>query len=162
MIFKLFFVMNPTQIFINLDKFNNYVIHSGITFKNTDTKIRYDFRAFNTNNSYITNADIRTNVYYMFPDLFIESSNNKNNKLNNINYINSIYNKIYNKISFYSKEIFWGESNFSIEELIEIEKNINKNYLLGVNDCRHYVNELCKIALNKEIPIWNLNSLIDH
>ena len=147
----LLFVINPTKIYLNLDKFNNFIIHSGITFKNNERKIRYDFRAFNKNNTYITNEYTRQNINSMFPDLF-----NTKSIHNNIN-----YNYLYNKVKYKSKEIYWGLSNFSIEELIEIENNLDKNYLLGINDCRHYVNELCKIALNKEIPIWNLNSLIN-
>jgi len=31
---------------------------------------------------------------------------------------------------------------------------------LGIYDCRHYTNELCKLTVNKEIPIWNLKSLL--
>ena len=145
------FVINPTKIYLNLDKFNNFIIHSGITFENNERKIRYDFRAFNKNNTYITNKYTRQNVNSMFPDLF-----NTKSIHNNIN-----YNYLYNKVKYESTIIYWGLSNFSIEELIEIENNLDKNYLLGINDCRHYVNELCKIALNKEIPIWNLNSLIN-
>lgn len=147
----LLFVINPTKIYLNLDKFNNFIIHSGITFENNERKIRYDFRAFNKNNTYITNKYTRQNINYMFPDLF-----NTKSIHNNIN-----YNYLYNKVKYESTIIYWGLSNFSIEELIEIENNLDKNYLLGINDCRHYVNELCKIALNKEIPIWNLNSLIN-
>ena len=147
----LLFVINPTKIYLNLDKFNNFIIHSGITFENNERKIRYDFRAFNKNNTYITNKYTRQNVNSMFPNLFNTKSIH--------NYIN--YNYLYNKVKYESTIIYWGLSNFSIEELIEIENNLDKNYLLGINDCRHYVNELCKIALNKEIPIWNLNSLIN-
>tara|TARA_B100002052_G_scaffold273264_1_gene275559 strand:- start:401 stop:874 length:474 start_codon:yes stop_codon:yes gene_type:complete len=153
LLFKLFlFVINPTKIFLNLDKFNNFIIHSGITLKNSERKIRYDFRAFNKNNTYITNKYTRQNVNHMFPDLFDTKSKHA---------ISIDYNYIYNKITYTSKEIYWGTSNFSIEELIKIENNLDKNYLLGIYDCRHYVNEFCKIALDKEIPIWNLNSLID-
>lgn len=151
--FKLvLFVINPTKILLNLDKFNNCVIHSGITLKNSERQIRYDFRAFNKNNTYITNKYTRQNVNHMFPDLFHTKSKHA---------ISIDYNYIYNKITYKSKEIYWGTSNFSIEELIRIENNLDKNYLLGIYDCRHYVNEFCKIALDKEIPIWNLNSLID-
>jgi hypothetical protein len=153
--FKLFlFVINPTKIFLNLDKFNNFIIHSGITLKNSERQIRYDFRAFNKNNTYITNKYTRQNVNHMFPNLFDTKSKHPIA-------IAIDYNYIYNKIKYKSKEVYWGTSNFSIEELIKIENNLDKNYLLGIYDCRHYVNEFCKIALDKEIPIWNLNSLID-
>jgi len=60
----------------------------------------------------------------------------------------------------YSKELYLGTSNYSIDEIIELEKDLNKKYILGLNDCRHYVNNLCILTLNKEIPIWNLEKLL--
>jgi len=60
----------------------------------------------------------------------------------------------------YSKELYWGTSNYSIEEIVKLEKRLHKKYILGVYDCRHYADELCKISLNKGIPIWNLKSLL--
>ena len=40
MLFKslLLFITNPTKIFLNLDKFNDLLIHAGITFKNSKEK----------------------------------------------------------------------------------------------------------------------------
>lgn len=152
MIFKslLLFVTNPTKIFLNLDKINELLIHAGITFKNNKREVRYDFRAFNYNNTYVTDEHIRKNISEMFPDLF-----GKDSKQNDIHNIYTIY----SNVEYDSKEVYWGTSNFSIDELIEIENSLHKEYVLGIYDCRHYVNEICKIALDKEIPIWNLKSL---
>ena len=69
-------------------------------------------------------------------------------------------NEFRDNITFFSKEIFLGETNYSLQEIIEYEKNMNKIYILGFYDCRHYVNELTKWCLNFSIPIWNLDSLL--
>ena len=54
------------------------------------------------------------------------------------------------------KKIFWGYSNKSLNEIIEYEKNIDINYILGINDCRHYVNNLTSWCMNNGTPIWGL------
>ena len=56
-------------------------------------------------------------------------------------------------------DIYWGTTNKSLIEIIEFEKTLNKNYFIGINDCRHYSNKLTKWALNKPTPIWKLNKL---
>ena len=61
----------------------------------------------------------------------------------------------------FCKEVFLGETNYSLEEIINFEKTINKNYILGIYDCRHYVNELSEWSLNSSIPIWNLDKLLN-
>ena len=71
------------------------------------------------------------------------------------------------KKNYYNLKIIAAGSHFdknhgySIKEIIEYEKTINKNYILGIYDCRHYVNNLCLWSLNKSIPIWNLDKLIE-
>tara|TARA_B100000212_G_C27093368_1_gene413244 strand:- start:352 stop:615 length:264 start_codon:yes stop_codon:yes gene_type:complete len=62
-------------------------------------------------------------------------------------------------ITLYSEEIYLGETNYSLEEIINYEKCINKFYFLGIHDCRHYVNDLTRWCLNVSIPIWNLEKL---
>ena len=140
------FVINPTKIYLNLDKPSDKIIHTGITLRNEIKEIRYDFRAFNDNRNYITTIESRKNISEMFPDLdrkFIDYKG-LNNEITNI----------------YSKEIYWGTSNFSIDEIQKLEKQLHKKYILGIYDCRHYTDELCKLTLNKGIPIWNLKSLL--
>ena len=69
------------------------------------------------------------------------------------------YNEYRNNILLYSKEIFLGETNYSLKEIMEYENTLNKFYILGIHDCRHYVNDLTKWTLNMTIPIWNLETL---
>lgn len=54
------------------------------------------------------------------------------------------------------KTIFWGYCNKTLNQIIAYEKNININYVLGVNDCRHYVNNLTEWCMNNGTPIWGL------
>ncbi len=144
--FLINFIINPTKVYLNLEKPNNLIIHSGVTFKDNLKEIRFDFRAFNDNRDYMTTIDIRNNISLIFPDLdrkFID------------------YKGLSGDIQFlHTKKIYWGTSNYSIKEIVKLEKRLHKKYILGFYDCRHYANELCKLTLNKPIPIWNLKSLL--
>ena len=136
----------PTKVYINIEKPNKLITHAGITFENNNEKIRYDFRAFNNNNDYITTEESRKNITLMFPKIDARFFEYKG------------FNDYQNNITFFSKEILLGTTNYSIEEIIEYEKTINKIYILGIHDCRHYVNELTLWCLNTSIPIWNLDT----
>ena len=138
----------PTKIYVNIEKPNSIISHTGITFENNNEKIRYDFRAFNNNDDYITTEESRKNITLMFPKIDARFFDYKG------------FNEFRDNITFFSKEIFLGETNYSLQDIIEYEKNMNKIYILGFYDCRHYVNELTKWCLNFSIPIWNLDSLL--
>ena len=58
-----------------------------------------------------------------------------------------------------SKNIFWGITNKTFDEIIEYEKTLNIKYKLGIYDCRHYVNKFTDWSLNKPTPIWTLHKL---
>ncbi len=53
-------------------------------------------------------------------------------------------------------------TNFTLDEIIKLEEKIDRNYILGIYDCRHYVNDLCKLCLLEEIPIWSLEKLLEN
>ncbi len=141
------FIINPTKVYLNLEKSNNLIIHTGITLKNNFKEVRFDFRAFNDNRDYMTTFETRRNISQLFPDLDRRFISNKG---------------LSEEMKFiYSKELYWGTSNYSMEEIISLEKNLHKKYIFGIYDCRHYANELCMLTVNKRIPIWNLKSLLD-
>ena len=143
--------LSKTKVFIHLDKFNERynLIHIGISFNNFNNNIRYDFRAFNDGKSYITNENQRNNIRYIFPDIYFENTLTENLLSYNFNTI-------------HSKNIFWGLSNKTIEEIIEFEENnLNDRYKLGIYDCRHYVNKFTEWCLDKPTPVWNLHILWD-
>jgi len=138
----------PTKVYVNIEKPNSLITHTGITFENNNKKIRYDFRAFNNDDDYMTTEESRKNVTQMFPLIDSKFFEYKG------------FHEFRDNISFFSKEIFLGTTNYTLDEIIIYEKTINKNYILGLYDCRHYVNELTLWSLNTSIPIWNLNSLL--
>lgn len=144
-------IQSPTKVYINLEKVNPIITHTGITFINEDENkiIRYDFRAFNNNDDYITTQESRKNVTLMFPNI--------NSKFLDL----KGFNEFRDDILLYSDNILLGTTNYSIQEIIDYEKTINKKYILGIYDCRHYVNKLCLWTLNISIPIWNLDKLIE-
>lgn len=141
-------IHSPTKVYINLEKVNPIITHSGITFENDNKNIRYDFRAFNNNHDYSTTEESRKNISLMFPNI--------NSKFLDL----KGFNEFRDDILLYSHDILIGTTNYSIEEIINYEKTMNKKYILGIYDCRHYVNNLCLWTLNITIPIWNLDKLI--
>ena len=56
--------------------------------------------------------------------------------------------------------IFWGYTNKTMEEIYEYENNLNYKYILGIQDCRHYSNNLTQWSMGKGTPIWNLSHLL--
>ena len=55
--------------------------------------------------------------------------------------------------------IYWGETHKTFEEIELFEQTLQKKYILGIHDCRHYVNKFSIWAVNKKTPIWKLNTL---
>jgi hypothetical protein len=145
---------NPkTQVHLHLEKFNNEfnLYHIGISFKSDDTILRYDYRPFcdPTKCEYKTINNIgvsRTGV----------SSIGVINK--EVRLIDKIY-KFYIPETLTNKTIYWGETSKTLDEVVEFEKTLQKKYILGINDCRHYVNRFSRWALNKRTPIWKLDKL---
>tara|TARA_Y100000389_G_C17359066_1_gene462691 strand:- start:181 stop:633 length:453 start_codon:yes stop_codon:yes gene_type:complete len=147
-IFKFIFsILLPTKVYLNIEKVNPIITHTGITFINNKNSLRYDFRAFNNNDNYITTEESRKNINEMFP------------KINPYFFELKGFNQHREDIKLYSKQIYLGYTNYSLQEIIKYEKTINKNYILGIHDCRHYTNDLTQWCLNYSIPIWDLDSI---
>lgn len=53
--------------------------------------------------------------------------------------------------------IYLDKSKKTIDEVIEYEYKINRNYILGLNDCRHYTRNLAEWTTGIDTPIWNIN-----
>jgi hypothetical protein len=140
---------NPkTQVHLHLEKFNNelnlYPI--GISFKNEDIVLRYDYRPF---------CDPTKCEYKTINNIGVSSSGVINKELR---LIDKIY-KFYIPETLANKTIYWGETSKTLDEVVEFEKTLQKKYILGINDCRHYVNRFSRWALNKRTPIWKLDKL---
>jgi hypothetical protein len=140
---------NPkTQVHLHLEKFNNELnlYHIGISFKNEDIVLRYDYRPF---------CDPTKCEYKTINNIGVSSTSVINKE---VRLIDKIY-KFYIPETLPNKTIYWGETSKTLDEVVEFEKTLQKKYILGINDCRHYVNRFSRWALNKRTPIWKLDKL---
>ena len=142
-----------TQVHLHLEKFNNdlNLYHIGISFTNEDTILRYDYRPFCEPSicEFKTVASVAS----------ITSVNSVSPVLNKeLRFIDKLY-RFYIPEKLPNKTIYWGETSKSLTEVVEFEKTMHKKYILGINDCRHYVNRFSRWALNKRTPIWKLDKL---
>lgn len=134
----------PTRVNIHLEKFNERynLLHIGISFDNRFKVIRYDYRPFNDNKDYDTTNIDRQNFATIFPNIYIPDDINSPREME-------------------KKTIHWGNTNKTFNEIIDFEKTLHTKYILGINDCRHYVSKFTEWALEHPTPIWHLNSLWD-
>ena len=137
-----------TRVTLHLEKFNKKynLLHIGISFERDLEKIRYDYRPFCEKEgcTYETTDIDRLNPRDVFPNLEVELLNTMD--------IDEEIEKV---------NIYWGDTDKTIKEIKEFEKTLHKKYILGVNDCRHYVNKFTKWALDKPTPVWKLDKLWD-
>lgn len=140
---------NPkTQVHLHLEKFNNELnlYHIGISFKNDDTILRYDYRPF---------CEPSICEYKTINSVSTTSTGLVNKE---VRFIDKLY-RFYIPENVPNKTIYWGETSKTLDEVVEFEKTMQKKYILGINDCRHYVNRFSRWALNKRTPIWKLDKL---
>jgi hypothetical protein len=138
-------INNPkTQVHLHLEKFNTdfNLYHIGISFKNEDTILRYDYRPF---------CD-PTKCEYKTSSTIISSPNKE------LQFVDKLY-RFYIPENVPNKTIYWGQTSKTLDEVVQFEKTLQKKYILGINDCRHYVNRFSRWALNKRTPIWKLDKL---
>ena len=128
------------KVYLHLEKFNEKynLLHVGISFDDDIRKIRYDYRAFKNDNDYLTTN--KNDNLEIFPTMYIPPDIDK-----------------YSNIE--KRTIYWGTCNKSMHEIILFEKSLHRRYILGIFDCRHYVNKFSLWALDKPTPIWNLHIL---
>jgi len=145
---------NPkTLVHLHLEKFNNdlNLYHIGISFKNEDTIIRYDYRPF----CEPSKCEFKTINSISVSSIGVSSTSVINNE---VRFIDKLY-RFYIPENVPNKTIYWGETSKTLTEVVEFEKTLQKKYILGINDCRHYVNRFSRWALNKRTPIWKLDKL---
>jgi len=133
-----------THVHLHLEKFNNdlNLYHIGISFKNEDTVLRYDYRPF---------CD-PAKCEYKTSFTIVNAANKE------LRFVDKLY-RFYIPENVPNKTIYWGETSKTLDEVVQFEKTLQKNYILGINDCRHYVNKFSRWALNKNTPIWKLDKL---
>lgn len=129
---------------LHLEKFNDQLnlYHIGISFKNEDILLRYDYRPFCE----------PTKCEYKTSSTIISAPNKE------LQFVDKLY-RFYIPENVPNKTIYWGQTTKTLDEVIQFEKTLQKKYILGINDCRHYVNRFSRWAVNKQTPIWKLDKL---
>lgn len=143
-----------TKVLLHLERFNEKynLLHIGISFSNENNNIRYDFRPYSESVGYLTTTMDRREFSNIFPEIEVSSDFEEQYR----HYRDAI---IFDTKQVYTKDIFWGFTNYTFNEIIEFEKSLHKNYRVGLYDCRHYVNHFTKWCLNKPTPVWTLHRL---
>ena len=141
-----------TQVNLHLERFNEdfNLYHIGISFKNNNSVLRYDYRPFCEPNK----CEFKT----ITNDVINNAENSVKVLSKQVTLIDKLY-RFYIPENVPNKTIYWGETTKSLEEVEQFEKTLQKKYILGINDCRHYVNRISLWALNKRTPIWSLEKL---
>ena len=151
-------ISHKTQVHLHLERFNSdfNLYHIGISFKNEDTIIRYDYRPFCEPSICEYKTINSVSVSSIGVSSIGVSSTSVINK--EVRFIDKLY-RFYIPENVPNKTIYWGETSKTLDEVVEFEKTMQKKYILGINDCRHYVNRFSRWALNKRTPIWKLDKL---
>ena len=150
-LFSILTTNTKTQVHLHLERFNEdlNLYHIGISFKNNNRLLRYDYRPFCEPNK----CEFKTINSVISTSTTISPVLNKELRL-----VDKLY-RFYIPENVPNKTIYWGETTKSLEEVEQFEKTMPKKYILGINDCRHYVNRFSRWALNKRTPIWSLDKL---
>ena len=145
-LFSILTTNTKTQVHLHLERFNDdlNLYHIGISFKNNNSVLRYDYRPFCEPNK----CEFKT----------VNSVTSVKAVNKEVTLVDKLY-RFYIPENVPNKTIYWGETTKSLEDVEEFEKTLQKKYILGINDCRHYVNRISLWALNKRTPIWSLDKL---
>ena len=152
--------INPkTQVHLHLERFNDdfNLYHIGISFKNNNSLLRYDYRPFCEPNK-CEFKTINNDVNAINANAISVNSNGAVVSNKQLTFIDKLY-RFYIPENVPNKTIYWGETSKTLEEVEQFEKTLQKKYILGINDCRHYVNRISLWTLNKRTPIWSLEKL---
>lgn len=128
---KKVFVKKPIDVYIHIEELYSSmkIYHIGVSFYNGKQNIRFDYRPFNEDKSYISdkNRDIT------FKDRAID--------------VKTLY---WGTTNMTIEEI--------IDCEMQLTKRY-KHYFLGINDCRHYAHRITKKTTGLGTPIWKLKNL---
>ena len=141
------------NVVLHLEKIPGGITHTGISFKTPVRTVRYDFRAFNENNTCIT-THIRNgkhkNLKKLYPNIYMPVFNKQMTHI--------IENFFRNDPYVIKKDVVLGSTKKTFQEIENYSNNLNKKYIFGIYDCRHYVDRMSTFCDTGCIPIWNLKS----
>lgn len=149
---QLSFILIPKIVTLHLEKIPRGITHTGISFKNDYKNVRYDFRAFNENNTCITsqiNNKNGKNLFKLYPNIYQKNFN----KI----YRHILENFLINEPYTIKRDVILGSTEKSFQEIEDYSNLINTKYILGVYDCRHYVDKMSTFCETGHIPVWRLN-----
>jgi len=150
---QLSFILMPKSVILHLEKIPGGITHTGISFKGPIKSVRYDFRAFNENNTCMTshiNNENGKNLVKLYPNIYNSEYNE---------YYRHLLEKFFaNEPYVIKKDIVLGSTGKTFQEIESYSNSINTKYIFGVYDCRHYVDKMSVFSETGHIPIWNLES----
>ena len=122
-------INHKTDVYIHIEKLYNRlpIYHIGVSFFNGYKTVRYDYRPFNKNGTYITINRIHNDTF-------------KNNIIRSKTIYWCQIDLPLNYIDKCEREIV----------------NCSPKYRLGINDCRHYARRLTLKTTKKPTPVWKL------
>lgn len=151
-VFYLFaFIASPKKVILHLEKIPRGIIHTGISFQTPHKVKRYDFRAFNKNRSCMTTGMDRNDPRVIFPDIYTEDSSPLVRDV-----LENILKTKPNSTTMYL-DVELGTTDKTFQEIEMYSRFINKKYIFGFYDCRHFVNRMTNFVDVDSIPVWRLN-----
>ena len=142
-------VLFQKNVILHLEKIPRGITHTGISFQSPYKTARYDFRAFNENLTCLTTGLDRSDIRVVFPDIYDENFNKKTK-----DYLEKFFNK---NTEIIKLDIKLGTTKKTFKEIENHSNKINKKYIFGIYDCRHYVDNFAVWAGVGNIPIWRLS-----
>ena len=146
-------VVFPKTVILHLEKIPNGITHVGVSFETPYKVARYDFRVFNENNTCMSTNLNKKDLRVYYPNIY----DNRFNKKVRI-FLEDFLSQEPKTINY---DIVVGKTYKTFNEIETYSNKINKKYILGLYDCRHYTNRLIKWAGLSSIPIWNINKFLN-
>ncbi len=146
-------ILMPKKVILHLEKIPGGITHTGVSIKSPIKSVRYDFRAFNENNTCMTShikSSNTKNLVKLYPNIYNPDFNE---------YCRYLLERFFKNEPFViKKDIILGSTEKTFQEIEHYSNSINTKYIFGIYDCRHYVDKLSLFCNTGHIHVWNLNS----
>lgn len=144
-----FLLVIPKTVVLHLEKIPDGITHTAVSFKTPFKTKRYDFRAFNENRTCMTTGLNLRDPRVIFPNIYSEDFDPKTKK-----YLEDFFSQ---KPKIIKKDIILGTTFKTFDEIELYSNSINKKYIFGIYDCRHYTDKMTSWSGVGNIPVWRLN-----
>ena len=147
------FVVLPKTVILHLEKIPDGITHTAVSLQTPCKTARYDFRAFNENCTCMTTGLDRQDPKVIFPNIYDEGFDIKTKE-----YLEDFFT---HKPQFIKLDVNLGTTLKTFDEIEMYSKEINKKYIFGFYDCRHYTDKMTSWAGVGNIPIWRLSKYFE-